>query len=106
MALYSGLGEAPVTRGGPRKGQSVLSATKSTGGTASNTISTPFRTVDSVQLTLNTGSAPGVGTSTLTWTVTGNVVTVFQWKPTSSANPTLIASTDTVNFSYSITGRL
>ena len=43
-------------------------------------------------------AAPGVGTSVLTTNINGANVDVYAWKPTSSADPTLIASTGTENF--------
>jgi len=63
-----------------------------------------MRSVVSVQLTLLDATAPGVGTSVLTYSVSGTAVSVYAWKPTSSSNPTLIASTGTETFSYTVIG--
>lgn len=45
-------------------------------------------------------AAPGVGTSVLTAVISGANVNVHAWKPTSNADPTLIASTGTETFNW------
>jgi|GEM_PF-2414409 len=45
-------------------------------------------------------AAPGVSTSVLTPVVNGANIDVYAWKPTSNANPTLIASTGTETFNW------
>lgn len=45
-------------------------------------------------------AAPGVNTSVLTAVINGANIDVYAWKPTSSANPTLIASTGTETFNW------
>ena len=40
------------------------------------------------------GTAPGDKTSYWTYTKSGNTVTIFGWKTTSGADPTLVAATD------------
>lgn len=69
---------------------------------------TPFNTVTSVALTLGGSSAPGVGTSVLTYAKSTDpgvkTVNIYAWKPTSNSNPTLIASAGTETVSYEITG--
>lgn len=67
-------------------------------------IASGLTTVTSVELALKKNSAPGVGTSVLTYDVSGGTVNVYAWKPTSNADPTLIASTGTETFSYVIRG--
>lgn len=42
--------------------------------------------------------APGVGTSVITGVVNGANIDFYGWKPTSNANPTLVASTGTEGF--------
>lgn len=54
--------------------------------------------------TLQGSAAPGVGTSTLTHTIAGGTVSVYAWKPTSNADPTLVASTGTETFSWVAVG--
>lgn len=48
--------------------------------------------------TLKGTAAPGVGTSVLTANINGANVDVYAWKPTSNADPTLVASTGTESF--------
>lgn len=47
---------------------------------------------------LKGSAAPGVGTSVITAVVNGDNVDFYGWKPTSNANPTLVASTGTEGF--------
>lgn len=47
---------------------------------------------------LKGSAAPGVGTSVLTSLISGGDANVYAWKPTSNADPTLIASTGTESF--------
>ncbi len=54
--------------------------------------------------TLKGTAAPGVGTSVLTANINGANVDVYAWKPTSNANPTLIASTGTESFYWIAVG--
>lgn len=67
-------------------------------------IATGLTTVTGVALTLKGTSAPGVGTSVLTYDISGATVNVYAWKPTSNADPTLIASTGTETVGYIISG--
>jgi len=61
-------------------------------------------TVVSVHVSLKNGSAPGVGTSVLTYDIDGTTVNVYAWKVTASGDATLIASTGTETISYQIIG--
>lgn len=61
--------------------------------------------VDQVVVTQVNGSAPGLNSSDFTYTVSGNTVSLFAWKPTSSTNPTLIAGTDSVTVTVVAFGR-
>lgn len=54
--------------------------------------------------TLKGTAAPGVGTSVLTANINGANVDVYAWKPTSNADPTLIASTGTESFYWVAVG--
>jgi hypothetical protein len=62
-----------------------------------------LRGVVSVALSLRS-SAPGLGTSVLTYQVVGSRVDVYAFKATSASNPTLIPSTGTETFSYTVIG--
>jgi hypothetical protein len=62
-----------------------------------------LRGVVSVTLSLRS-SAPGLGTSVLTYNIVGSRVDVYAWKATSASNPTLIASTGTETFAYTVIG--
>lgn len=104
MALYGAIGEAPAVRGGSRKGASMVSGFVALDGANPTPITTPFREVTAVSLTLAGAVAPGLTASVLTYDVVDNVVNVYAWMPTSATNPTLIASTDTDNVSYMIIG--
>lgn len=73
--------------------------------TASVAITTPFRYIDSVAVTLKTGTAPGVNSSVFTYNVSGNVVTIYAWKVTASGDATLIAGTTEATVGYTIIGR-
>lgn len=66
---------------------------------------TGLQEIFSVNLTLKGSAAPGVGTSELTYTVSGGTVSVYAWKPTSATDPTLVASTGTETFSFQVVGR-
>jgi hypothetical protein len=49
-------------------------------------------------------AAPGVGTSVLTSNINGANVDIYAWKPTSNADPTLVASTGTESFYWIAAG--
>lgn len=97
MSLYGGLAEAD------RGGKEVVVGSSAI--TASVDIDTPFANIDHVEITHNTGSAPGVNSSHFTYDVDGNTVTIYAWKPTGSGDATLIAGTTETNISYAIVGR-
>jgi predicted RecA/RadA family phage recombinase len=63
-------------------------------------IATGLTTITSVELVLKKNTAPGVGTSILTYDTTGGTLNVYGWKPTATGDCTLIASTGTETFSY------
>jgi len=63
-------------------------------------VATGLTTVVAFVATLKGTAAPGVGTSVLTYDISGATVNVYAWKPTSSSNPTLIASTGTESFGW------
>ena len=67
-------------------------------------IESGLSTVVSVNLNISNSSAPGVGTSVLTYSASGGTVSVYAWKVTSSSDTTLVASTGTETVSYCICG--
>lgn len=73
-------------------------------GTNPTAVTTGLSSIDYAQVSLRGTSAPGVGTSILTFGVSGGTLNVYAWKPTSSANPTLIASTGTETFDWYAVG--
>ena len=60
--------------------------------------------ITGVSLALKGTSAPGVGTSVLSYSISGNVLSVYAWKPTSSSDPTLVASTGAEDVGYVVIG--
>lgn len=106
MSLFGSLGDwGPVTRkAGNRPGAYVVYGEKALDGANPTPIVTPFKTIYGVSITLKSSAAPGLGTAELTYSVSGNTVNVYAWKPTSATDPTLIASTGTETFSYVIIG--
>jgi hypothetical protein len=65
---------------------------------------TGLSTVTGFSATLKGSAAPGVGTTTLTYTASAGTVSVYAWKPTSNSDPTLIASTGTETFGWTAIG--
>lgn len=53
---------------------------------------------------LKGSSAPGLGTSVLTYEISGNTLSIYAWKVTGSGDATLIASTGTETVAYVVTG--
>lgn len=98
MSLYGAIAE------NVREGKEVIAAELALDGANPTVITTPFKTIKSVSLTLKGAVAPGLGVSVLTYNVVANVVNVYAWEPTSVSNPTLVASTDTDTFAYVIVG--
>lgn len=97
MSLYGALAESD------REGKEVSCGESAV--TASVEITTPFADIDAVLITHKSGSAPGVGSAHFTYSVSGNVVTIYAWKVTASGDATLIAGTVETNVSYAIIGR-
>lgn len=70
-------------------------------------VATGLITVVAAVVTLEGTAAPGVGTTTLTIASTNyatGALAVYAWKPTSNADPTLVASTGTENFEWVAVG--
>jgi len=74
-------------------------------GTNPLVVKTGFSELFSFTVTLEGSAAPGVGTCCLTTTTSGGDASVFAWKPTSNADPTLVASTGTEVFSWTAVGK-
>lgn len=72
--------------------------------TASVAITTPFRTVKAVIITHKRTTAPGDDSNHFTYSVSGNVVTIYAWKYTSGTDATLVAGTTETDVSYLIVG--
>ena len=106
MAIIGGLGEVAATKTAGRPGQSVLVGTVSLTGTNPTTVATPFRSITGAALTLNTSTAPGTGTSDLTWTASANVLQIYGWMPSAAGTTTLVASTGTEKVGYAVIGKL
>lgn len=63
-----------------------------------------FETALGAQLQLIGSSAPGDGTSELTYVVNGDYIDVYAWAAVSGTDPTLAASTGTETFFYQFFG--
>ena len=73
-------------------------------GSNPTAVVTGMDAITGVSLAIKGTSAPGVGTSILTYGISGGTLNVYAWKPTSSSDPTLIASTGTETFGYTVVG--
>ena len=82
----------------------VVSGEIALDGSNPTPIVTGFGTVTGVAVALKNASTPGVGTSIITYDISGGTVNLNAWKVTSSSVTTLIASTGTETVGYVITG--
>lgn len=82
----------------------VAAGTKALSGSNPTTVTTGLSTIAECVVTLATATAPGVSTTTVTYTASGGTLSLYAWKPTSSSNPTLIASTGTDTVAWSCFG--
>lgn len=104
MSLYGAIQDVPLARGGSRRGMGIyLNVGALAAGAVAFTV--PFKTITGALATILNAAAPGLSTSTLTYSVAGNVVTIKGWMPTSAANPTLIATTGTDTISVLVFGK-
>lgn len=96
--VTSGAGGGNVA--GVASGYKVARGEGTLDGSNPTTIVTGLATVVSFVATLKGTSAPGVGTSVLTANPNASAGSfdVYAWKPTSNADPTLVASTGTEHF--------
>lgn len=58
-------------------------------------IATGLTTIVAAAVALKGTSAPGLGTSVVTYATSAGTLSVYAWKPTDATDPTLIASTGT-----------
>lgn len=83
----------------------VYTAVSALDGSNPTPVTPGLTTIVGCSLTLYGASAPGLGTSVLTFTNAGtNLVNVYGWKPTGAGDTTLIASTGTDQFSVTCWG--
>ena len=73
-------------------------------GTNPTPVVTGLTTIVSFVAILKGSAAPGVGTSSLTATVSGGTASVYAWKVTGAGDTTLIASTGTESFYWVAVG--
>ena len=80
------------------RGESALDASNPT------PIASGLTSIVAVVATLKGSVAPGVGTCLITAVISGTTINFYGWKPTSNADPTLIASTGTASFYWIAVG--
>lgn len=85
---------------GADKAYKMVSGEVALDGSNPTPVATGLTSILGVALTLKKNSAPGVGTSVVTYDSTGGTLNLYGWKPTSNADPTLIASTGTETVGY------
>lgn len=73
-------------------------------GTNPTPITTGLTAVLGFSCALEGSSTPGVGTSVLTYSISGGTVNLYAWKVTNSSTTTLIASTGTENVAWVAVG--
>ncbi len=100
MALQGALGEAT------RRGEVFERGEQALDGSNPTSITTGLTLIKSAVVALKGTSAPGVGTSILTYTYSEGTLSVYAWKVTSNSNPTLVASTGTETFSWMVEGTI
>jgi len=80
---------------GVANGYKIARGETALGGTNPTVVSTGLTTVVACTTTLKLTTAPGVGTSVITYGTSSGTMNLYGWKVTSNSNPTLIASTGT-----------
>lgn len=100
MALYGGLAEN--TRRNERVERGLATFT----GSTVITVPGPMRSITVAFIEQVIGTAPGVGPSVFTYTISGNQLTIFAWQPTSATNPTLVTGTSAATVSWMVFGSL
>lgn len=69
-------------------------------GSNPTSVQTGFTTISSCTANINTSTAPGLNTSTITVNFSTGQLDLYAWKPTGGASPNLTASTATENVAY------
>lgn len=100
MALYGGLAEN--TRHNERVERGLATFT----GSTTITVPGPMRSIGFAFIEQVSNTAPGIGPSVFTYTVSNNQLTIFAWQPTSSTNPTLVAGTTAATVAWMVFGSL
>jgi hypothetical protein len=80
------------------RGESALDASNPT------PIASGLTSIVAVVAMLKGSVAPGVGTCLITAVISGTSINFYGWKPTSNADPTLIASAGTESFYWIAVG--
>lgn len=73
-------------------------------GSNPTTVATGLTTITGAVITLKKATAPGVTVSSFSYDASGGTLSIYAWKPTSAADPTLIASTATDTVAWQATG--
>jgi len=101
-AVPEGLGVNPI--GGVAAGKKIAGGEVALDGSNPTPVATGLTTIAGVSLALKGTAAPGVGTSVLTYDTSGGTLNIYAWKPTSNADPTLIASAGTETVGWTAYG--
>lgn len=99
----TGISSVANALAGLSAGKKVVGGVTALDGSNPTPVVTGLTTVISAVVSLENGSAPGVGTSVLTQAQTNwatGALSVLAWKVTSSIDNTLVASTGTENFQW------
>lgn len=74
------------------------------GGSNPTAVTTGLTAIVACTLTIKKATAPGVGTSVVTYGTSSGTMNMYGWKVTSNADPTLIASTGTETIGWACLG--
>ena len=86
----------------PRK---MVYGTVALDGSNPTTVATGLRVIDAVLLSLTGSVAPGLSTSSLSYTTSGGTLSIYAWEPTGAGDTTLVASNGTETVAYVVIGR-
>lgn len=89
---------------GVAAGYKIARGTASLGGTNPTAVATGLATVVACNTNIVTNVALGLGTSNITYVISGTSIAVYGWKVTGITDNTLIASTGTDPISWQCTG--
>jgi len=93
--FFEGAGASPVRT---IEGEIALDGSNPTA------VATGLTAISAATVSLKSTSAPGVGTSVITYGYSAGTLNIYAWKVTSSTDNTLIASTGTETVGYTVTG--